>query len=162
MTNITGVKVRFSRTRQAAQFEPAQAEVELSASIDEGNADANPNAAAQTAAALALVAAGAFARMGTPQPQLVQPPAEFFAGKTLRIIVPFDIAGTYITYYNGLLCECCIGIHIIDTCNYLGNSKRKRSINLQCALRIRCIDTNRLTVGVYRLWIFTPCRIGNR
>lgn len=65
MTNITGVKVRFSRTRQAAQFEPAQAEVELSASIDEGNADANPNAAAQTAAALlAQAKAAVFVTLG--------------------------------------------------------------------------------------------------
>ncbi len=44
-------------------------------------------------AALVLAFSGAF----TP-PASAQTPAEFFAGKTVRIIVPFDIAGTYGQY----------------------------------------------------------------
>ena len=44
-------------------------------------------------AGLLLALMGIFA-----QPASAQSPAEFFAGKTVRIIVPFDIAGTYGQY----------------------------------------------------------------
>jgi hypothetical protein len=63
--NITGVKVSFSRTRQAAQFEPAKAEVELSASIGETDAEANPNVVDQVAAILlAKATAAVYASLG--------------------------------------------------------------------------------------------------
>lgn len=46
---------------------------------------------------IAALVAGAILTLGVV-PAKAQTPAEFFAGKTLRILIPFDVAGTYGQY----------------------------------------------------------------
>ena len=65
MTHVTGVTVRFSRKRQAAQFEPAEAEVTINVSIDEASPEADPNTVERVAAVLlAKAAAAVYSRLG--------------------------------------------------------------------------------------------------
>ena len=63
--NITGVTVAFSRSRQPAQYESAKAEVTLTASIGETEAEANPNIAEVVSATLlAKAAAAVYSQLG--------------------------------------------------------------------------------------------------
>lgn len=76
MPRVSSVEVSFRRTRQAAQFEPAEASVKFTTVIDEGEAVGNPDIIEQvTAFLLAKAAASVYAQLGLNVAPKVAPPA---------------------------------------------------------------------------------------
>lgn len=65
MPRVSSVEVSFRRTRQAAQFEPAEASVKFTTVIDEGEDVGNPDIIERVAAVLlAKAAAAVYAQLG--------------------------------------------------------------------------------------------------